>query len=141
MRRYTIPCPSPRGTNHERLYIVREPMALDAAMPDDDAGAQPDDGAFEDLMRFVQDKIDPGALGQFEELLTRLLGKTDVTQDDEPSAISGRPGAAQSPTTMSMDADLRRRVAVSAQIRARRTLAHHADFNKRFPAASRIRSI
>jgi hypothetical protein len=45
--RNMIPCPSPNGTNHERLYIVREPMALDAAMDPDGAGAQ----AYEELCR------------------------------------------------------------------------------------------
>ena len=39
--RNMIPCPSPNGTNHERLFIVRAPkLALDAAMdPDNDAQA------------------------------------------------------------------------------------------------------
>ena len=65
MRKQLTPCPSPNGTNHERLYIVRAPrMALDQAL-NPDKSAQAD--AYEDLCRFLADRLSPDDMVQAGE--------------------------------------------------------------------------
>jgi hypothetical protein len=130
MRKYMTPCPSPRGTNTERLFLVRRPaaMALDAAPPLDDNGAD----AYEALAKILQQNLSPDVLAEAETLLQRFVDQsgsgTEVATDDEPSAISGRPGAAQSPRAMTMD----ERLATGARIRAGKALAQQFLFNKRY---------
>jgi hypothetical protein len=132
--RSVIPCPSPNGTNVERLYIVRDRLALDAAM---DPGASSD--AYEELAKFLQENLSPDVLSEAETLLRRFVDKSGGT-DDEPSAISGRPGAAESSGAVAMD-ELRRRVAVGAKIRAGKAQARQFLFDRQFPNASRIRIV
>ena len=59
----------------------RERLArlLDAAPPDDNGAP----GAYEDLCKFLADRLDPDDMGQAEAMLTQLFGKTDVTQDED----------------------------------------------------------
>jgi hypothetical protein len=89
--RNAIPCPSPRGTNHERLYIVRQPhLALDAAMPDD--GAAPDDNAAEqahaDLYQHLSN--DTEGLALLKHLMD-CMTDDGASAMDEPEPFTGQP--------------------------------------------------
>jgi hypothetical protein len=75
--RNVIPCPSPRGTNHERLYVVRARARLGLDAATDPAVAQADNGgaqpgapdAYEDLMKLLAGLLSPDDMGQVEGLL------------------------------------------------------------------------
>lgn len=116
MRKY---CLSPPRTG-----CMYQQMAHDQA---DDPGATSD--AYDELCRLLSANLSPDDMAQAEQLLTRLLDKTDPTDAmDDPMAFEPRP------TASAMDADLRRRVAIGQRITAKK-------FAQRFPGASRIRNI
>jgi hypothetical protein len=136
--RSMIPCPSPNGTNHERLFIVREPlMAMDEALDPDGVQAGAGAQAYEELCRFLADHLSPDDLGEAEVLLRQFVDQSGDIGTDEPPPFPGRPRPGGA---LSMD-EMHRRVAVSAQIRARRVQAQTAALEKRFPDAKRLRVI
>jgi hypothetical protein len=120
-------CNSPANTSCMYNRIAR-----------DQAPDEPDDGqasqAFEDLYKFLADHLDPNDLGEAEALLRQFVDQSGLGTD-EPPPFSGRPGG-----VLSMD-EMHRRVAVSAQIRARQVQAQTAALEKRFPDAKRLRVI
>jgi hypothetical protein len=134
----TFPCPSPLGTNTERLYLIRRfdldapKMAQDAAMPDDDApeaGAAPQPSspdAYNEFAQFLAANLDPDLLGQADELLRRLLSTDDDVVGDAYPPSSRAPAM---------------KPAMDAQIRSGRAQAQRFLFDKRFPGAARIRTI
>jgi hypothetical protein len=130
--RTMTPCPSPRGTNVERLYIVRKPerMAMDAALGDPDDNDSNVDGS-DDLV----DKIYQLLAGKLEPADLEALIKLIQPDDDEPM-----PAQAQD-RRLALDALIHRRLAQGAQIRARRARAELADLGKRFPALKNARVV
>ena len=90
--------------------------------------------AYADLYQRLDDNNDSEALALLKHLMNCV---TSGGAMDEPSAVSGRPGAAQSPGAMTMD----ERAAFGATVRAGRARAQQFLFNQRFPGAARIRSV
>ena len=145
------PCPSlftpnraqsPNGTNYERLYIIRKPLALamDAAMPKYGSGNNdyPDD---------VDDS--PGGEDTEDKVRQLLEGKLDqadidalcdlIFPDEDPAPPAqdrgrGRRQAHDRRPVMPSKATMQRLVAEGAVRRADRVLKQHADLMKRFPA-------
>lgn len=109
------PMPSPKNSNHARLFIGGSPRAAYDAMPDDKAA---------ELIMFLQKRLSEA---DFQEACR--LGKLDagIVMDDEnggPEPFSGMP--------QRFGQDSRRR-------RAPMTPAQEADFNRRYPHAAKIK--
>jgi hypothetical protein len=122
------PCPSPMGTNYERLFIIRKParMAMDEEMPDLQDNGSGSDGDLADKIReLLVGKLDDSVI---EELLSLIVGDP---QD----------GPVQQPPGIATDAAIRRYLAKGAQARAKLSAAQRADLIKRFPGLSNARVI
>ena len=157
--RNLIPCPSPRGTNRERLFLIRHPnlgvMAQDAAMPPDSPSNNGAD-AYEELATFLQQNLSPDVLAEAETLLRRFVDQSGNLATDEPEAFSGQPRVGGSmerngtagrvepnPPQAGRDARMSfdERLAVAAQVRTGRKQAEQYLFAQRFPNAARIRNV
>jgi hypothetical protein len=108
-------CNSPPRTGCMYQRIARDEAPLDV-------GASAD--AYEDLMKFLADNLDPSVLSQAEALFRHFLDKSG---DGLPYAADG--------------AMIRRARAEVALVQYGRKQARDQAFAKRFPGASRIRSI
>jgi hypothetical protein len=146
-------CHSPADTRcmyQKRLARDADPNASGPAPTE---GAP---GAFEDLMKFLADRLDPDDISEAETLLNRFVtggaigtdgdgpggtttqnGRFDPNPARNPAQAADEPGAAQDPRAMTMD----QRLAVGAQIRAGRAQAQRHLFDQRFPNATRIRTL
>jgi hypothetical protein len=104
--------PSPRGTNHARLFLVTNPRAAYDAMPDDKKA---------ELIEFLR-----GLLSEEDhKRAVQLISDPDAAMDSpEPFKGMPQPGGGK----FGQDARYRRPM----------TAAQEADFNKRFPNAARI---
>ena len=130
MKRNMIPCPSPRGTNFERLFLVRAPerMAMDQALEENEAEAeavsQADavSRAYGDLYSYLESTSDEEGLARLKDLMNCMTNG---------GAMDRRLG---------QDV-IRRHVAAAAKVRAGRTLKQISEFNERFPNAARIRNV
>ena len=100
MSKYSEPCPSPNGTNYERLYIIRKPaiMALDQAMPkygsaDNDYPDVDDPGGddLEDKVRqLLAGKLSPADLDALCNLLDPDDDTAPVPAQDRRANVQGR---------------------------------------------------
>jgi hypothetical protein len=138
MRNLT-PCPSPRNTNLERLYLVRMPhrtptMALDQEMaPPDISNGNGDVGApdaYAALCQFLQENLSPDVYAEGEAMLTHLIEELHAVDD----------GGTNNPA-MATDAMIRRSVAQSAKARARLGVERRAELLKRFPGLANARVV
>lgn len=73
-----IPAPSPRGTNFERLFITRSPLAAYDEAP----GA-----GFDPVLAFLKGKLSPADLQQFSEMLERMSDEPVVAADDAEAEL------------------------------------------------------
>jgi hypothetical protein len=128
MSQYSIPCPSPNGTNYERLYLVRKPMAMDQAFdPNDNPGEQDTE---EKVRELLSSKLSQEDLDQLCNLIFRADTGTapgTVAQDRRRQAHDRRP-------VMPSRAMMEKLVAEGAARRADRVLKQNADLMVRFPA-------
>jgi hypothetical protein len=155
---YTEPCPSPNGTNYERLYIIRKPLALamDQAMgakyggygsadtvdPDDiDLDERDDEGYTlgDKVRQLLEGKLDDADL----QMLIQLIEGPDDTGTAPAPAAQDRRGprrqAHDGARKLAMDALIRQRVAESGPRRAAIAQKQVADLMVRFPALKNAR--
>src|ERR1700693_3982529 len=86
--RNLIPCPSPRGTNVERLFLMRAPggptMALDAAISDPDDNGDGGEDLADKIHQLLDGKLDDADI----EALIRLIQPEE--SDNEPMPAQDR---------------------------------------------------
>lgn len=107
------PMPSPRGTNHARLF-VNPRGAYDAALPE---------GAAAELLAFLQGKLSEADLAEF----CKMAGIDSGVTMDEPADFTGKPAVGGG----KFGEDSRRR--------RPHTAAESASFAERFPHAAKIK--
>jgi hypothetical protein len=152
---YTEPCPSPNGTNYERLYIIRKPalMAMDEAGPPPredlsksawGSGDDIDDINETDNEGYsVCDKVRMLLEGKLDQAdIDALCALIDPDSDTAPAQDRGR-GRRQAHDSqrlvMPSRAEIMRRIAASGEVRAARVLKQHAALVARFPALKNAR--
>jgi hypothetical protein len=144
MSKYSEPCPSPNGTNYERLYIIRKPLAMDQAMGsksggygsadnDLDTPDSSDDDLRDQIHQLLEGKLDPADI---EALLTLIEGP-----DTDTAPAPGRQAHDGWRPTLALDALMRRRVAESGVARAERAQKQIAGLMARFPALKNARVV
>jgi hypothetical protein len=141
---YSEPCPSPNGTNYERLYIIRKPaiMALDAAPKygiaddyPDDVNDNPGGTDTEDQVRqLLEGKLSPEDLDALCDLIF-----PDDSAAPMPAADRKRRMGRDQRLVMPSKAEILRRVAASGEIRAARAEKQYSDLCRRFPALKHAR--
>jgi hypothetical protein len=150
---YTEPCPSPNGTNYERLYIIRQPaiMAMDQAVggpmgspnyasynTTDDIDLDTPDSSGDDL----SDKIHQLLAGKLDDAdIDALCALLDPDKEPAPPAQDRKRGrqAHDRRPAMPSRAEILRRVAASGEVRAQRVLEQNAKLMERFPALKNAR--
>ena len=88
MRNLT-PCPSPRNTNFERLFIVRKParMAMDQEMdPPDISNGNGDDDLPDKIYQLLDGKLEPADI----EALISLIMRGEERESPSPNPRGSR---------------------------------------------------
>jgi hypothetical protein len=125
------PVPSPRGTNYERIFIVRRPgpvMAMDQEMVDpQDDGGDPGTDLADKIRELLVGKLEDSDI---EALISLIMGGGE--EQDAPT---------KQPPGIATDAKMRRRLADGAKARAKLGMDQRSDLMKRFPALATARVV
>jgi hypothetical protein len=144
-------CNSPANTS----CMYQRHIARDQADPDgvqSSAGVvQADNGAqsgaasqaYSDLYQHLDGNNDTEALSLLKHLMDVMTddGATAMDAPDESQGFAPNPPGSGRVQQATDSADLRRRVAVGAEVRRGRRVAEGFLFNKKFPGAARIRNV